>query len=64
MQGKAAKPANLDPLSLRERVAHKVQQVLDGELHILCRQVLLLARDNFYKFRFGHLSLRLLVLGP
>ena len=64
MQGKATETANLDPLSLRERVAHKVQKMLDCEFHVLCRQVLLLARDNFYKFRFGHLSLRLLVLGP
>ena len=48
MQGKATETANLDPLSLCERVAHKVQKVLDCKFHILCRQVLLLTRDNFY----------------
>ena len=29
MQRKAAETANLDPMSLGERVAHKVQKVLD-----------------------------------
>ena len=59
VQGKAAETANFNSPSVRERIAHEIKQVLDGQFDILCRQVLLLACDNFYEFRFGHLSLRL-----
>ena len=64
MQRKAAESADFYSLARSERITHQVEQMLDSQFYILCRQVLLLARDNFYELRFGHLSLRFLVLGP
>lgn len=50
MQRKAAKPTNLNALASRERIAHQIQQVLNCQLNVLRRQVLLLPGDHFNEF--------------
>ena len=50
MQRETAETTNLDTLPLCERVAHQVQQVLDSELDILGREMLLLAGNGFDQF--------------
>ena len=60
VQRKAAETPNLNTLALGERVAHKVQEMLDCKFDILRRKVFLLARDCFNEFGFCHLfTLRL-----
>src|SRR5208282_387559 len=54
MQGKTPESPNLYALPGRERIAHDFQQLLDGELDILRRQMLLLSRNDLNEFRFRH----------
>src|SRR5204862_5076832 len=54
MQREAAEAADLDALPLRQRIAHDLQNLLQRELHILRRQVLLLGGDHLDELRLGH----------
>ena len=50
MQRKAAEASNLYSLSPGQGVAHQVQQVLDGQLNVFRRQMLLLPGEDFNEF--------------
>src|SRR5437588_8242783 len=52
VQREAAETANLDALALRERVAHDLENLLQRQLDVLGRQVLLLGSDYLDKLRF------------
>ena len=54
MQRETPEASNLDALPLGQRIAHQIQQVLDRKLDVFRRQVLLLAGNGFYEFRFSH----------
>src|ERR1700736_2226265 len=54
MEGEAAEAADLDALSLGERIAHDLQNLLQRELNILRRQMLLLGGDDLDEFGLGH----------
>jgi len=54
MQREAAETADFDALSLRERIAHDLEYLLQRELHILGWQVLLLRSNDLDEFRFRH----------
>jgi len=50
MQRKAAEASNFYSVSPGQGVAHKVQEVLDGQLNVFRRQMLLLPGDYFNEF--------------
>ncbi len=54
MQRKTAESTDLDSLAGRERVAHDLENLLERELNILRRQMLLLGGDQFDEFRLRH----------
>src|SRR6267378_3623060 len=54
MQRETAEAADLDALPLRERIAHDLQDLLECELDILRRQMLLLGGNDLDEFRLGH----------
>src|SRR5579862_5771010 len=54
VQREAAEAANLDALTLRERIAHDLQNLLQRQLDIFRRQVLLLGGDDLDEFGLGH----------
>src|SRR6202521_1476709 len=54
VQRETAEAADLDALPLRERIAHDLQNLLQRELDILRRQMLLLGGNDLDEFRFGH----------
>src|ERR1700683_3669186 len=54
MQREAAEAADLDAIALGQRVAHDLEHLLECELHILGRQMLLLRGDDLDQFRFRH----------
>src|SRR5207237_9153240 len=54
MQREAAEAADLDAIPLRERIAHDLQNLLQRQLHVLRRQVLLLGGNDLDEFRLGH----------
>ncbi len=54
MQRKTTEPTNLDSLTRRERVTHDLENLLQGELDILRRQMLLLGGNQFDEFRLRH----------
>src|SRR5205823_1937756 len=54
VQREAAEAANLDALALRERVAHDLENLLQRQLDVLGRQVLLLGSDYLDELRLGH----------
>lgn len=56
MQRKTAETTNLYAFALRQSVAHKLQKVLNSQLHIFRWKMLLLAGNRFDKFRFRHFS--------
>src|SRR5262245_8831495 len=58
MEREAAEAADLDAAALGERVAHDLEDLLDGQLDVLGGQVLLLRCNELDEFRFGH------ALGP
>ena len=45
VQRKRTETADLDSLPVRQRFAHELEDVLDGQLHVLRGQMLLTARD-------------------
>src|SRR5690606_14017003 len=58
MQREAAEPADLDAVTLRQRVAHDLEDLLDRKLHVFRGQMLLLGCDELDEFRFGHARAR------
>src|SRR5665213_3643970 len=54
MQREAAKAPDLDAIALCQRVAHDLEHLLESELHVLGRQMLLLRRNDLDQFRFCH----------
>src|SRR6185312_14096365 len=54
VQREAAKAANLDALTLGQGIAHDLQNLLQRELDVLGRQMLLLRRDDLDELRFRH----------
>src|SRR5258708_15404404 len=54
VQRKAAEAADLDPIALRQRVAHDLQHLLEREFDVLGRQVFLLGGYYFYQFGLRH----------
>src|SRR5882757_3041486 len=54
MQREAAETAYLDALAGRQRIAHDFEELLDRQLDILRRQMLLLRRYDLNEFRFRH----------
>src|SRR6267154_1671213 len=54
VQRKTAEAADLDPIALRQGVAHDLKHLLESELHVLGRQVLLLGSYYFYEFGLRH----------
>ena len=57
MQAEAAEPADLDALTLRQRVAHDLEDLLDGQLDILRRQMALLCSDELDELGLRHAAL-------
>ena len=47
MQRETAKPTDFDALAVGEGVTHDIEQLLDRQLHILRRKVLLLGSHQF-----------------
>ena len=54
VQRETAEAADLDTLTASQRIAHQIQKMLDGQLYVLGRKMLLLPRNYFYQFRFRH----------
>src|SRR5580704_4754399 len=54
VQREAAEAANFDALPLGERITHDFQDLLQRQLNVLRRQMLLLRRDDLDEFRFRH----------
>src|SRR4029453_9457160 len=54
VEAKAAEPADLDALPLRERLAHRVEDHLHRKLGILGDQLRKLRREAVDQLRFGH----------
>src|ERR1700741_3072699 len=54
VQREAAEATNLDALTLRERIAHDLENLLERELDVLRRQMLLLGGDDLDEFRLRH----------
>src|SRR5690606_28409794 len=56
VQREAAETPDLDALALRQRIAHDLQDLLQRQLDVARRQVLLLGRDDLDQFRLRHES--------
>src|ERR1700733_11137569 len=54
VQRETAEAPDLDALTLGQGVTHDLQDLLQCQLNILGGQMLLLGRDDFNQFRFGH----------
>src|SRR5688572_2011600 len=54
VQAEAPEPADLDALTLRQCVAHDLEDLLDGQLDILRRQMTLLCGDELYELGLRH----------
>jgi len=54
VQRETAEPTDLDALTRGERVAHDLENLLERELDVLRRQMLLLGGDQFDEFRLRH----------
>src|SRR5262245_4405227 len=54
VQREAAEPANLDSLAASQRFAHELENMLDRQLHIFGRQMLLAAGNRLDQFGFCH----------
>jgi len=50
MQRKTAKSTNFNAFTPGEGVTHKIKKVLNRQLDVFCRQMLLLSGDHFYEF--------------
>jgi hypothetical protein len=50
MEGETPKATYFDALTLGQRIAHQVKQMLHGQLNILGWQVFLLPGNGFYQF--------------
>ena len=57
MQAEAAEAADLDALTLGQRVAHDFEDLLDREFDVLRRQMLLLGGDDLDEFGLRHAAL-------
>src|SRR6266480_1141080 len=58
VQRETAEAADFDALPLRERIAHDLQNLLQRELDVLRRQMLLLGGNDLDEFRLGHCAQR------
>src|SRR6202043_3885973 len=54
VQREAAEAADLDAFPLGERITHDFQDLLQRQLHVFRRQMLLLRRDDLDEFRLRH----------
>src|SRR5262249_47049906 len=54
VEREAAEATDLDAITLRQRVAHDLEDLLQRQLHVTRRQVLLLGGDDLDQFRLRH----------
>src|SRR5580765_7206124 len=54
VQRERAEAAYLDAISRRQGIAHDLEDLLERELHILGRQMLLFSRDDLDELGFRH----------
>src|SRR5690606_30227636 len=63
VQREAAEAPYLDTFAARQRLAHQLEDVLDRELHVLGRQVLLIAGDGLDQLGLRHSATASISLG-